>query len=278
MKEINYKLIVSDFDGTLIDDNQCIPQKVVEAINEYVECGGIFAVCTGRMLCSILPRVRELGLKGLVIANQGCVIADIESGKIIKDISLSYTDAYEICRNIEELGRYINIYCGDKIYKDIPKDNEYLQVYERIIGVQTTFVEGKISQFVLNNSLDCHKVSCLVAPNERNKLYSELINRLGSRFDITCSAKVLVEVSPINETKGEAVKFLCKHFGVSIKHCIAVGDNLNDLSMIKVAGLGVAVGNADEQLKEQAHLITDTNNDGAIALIIKKYGFTQYYV
>ena len=84
MKKINYKLIVSDFDGTLIDDNQQIPQKVVNAINEYVACGGIFAVCTGRMLRSILPRVRELGLKGLVIANQGAVIADIESGNVIK--------------------------------------------------------------------------------------------------------------------------------------------------------------------------------------------------
>ena len=50
MKKINYKLIVSDFDGTLIDDNQQIPQKVVNAINEYVACGGVFAVCTGRML------------------------------------------------------------------------------------------------------------------------------------------------------------------------------------------------------------------------------------
>ena len=58
MRKINYKLIVSDFDGTLIDDNQKIPQKVRKAISEYVECGGVFAVCTGRMLCSILPRVR----------------------------------------------------------------------------------------------------------------------------------------------------------------------------------------------------------------------------
>ena len=79
MRRIDKKLIVSDFDGTLLTGNQIIPDSVRSAINEYVACGGIFAVCTGRMLRSILPRVRELGLKGLVVAYQGTVIAEIES-------------------------------------------------------------------------------------------------------------------------------------------------------------------------------------------------------
>ncbi len=76
MRKINKKLIVSDFDGTLLNSSHTISEKVKKAINEYVANGGIFAVCTGRMLKSILPRVRELGLKGLVVAYQGSVIAD----------------------------------------------------------------------------------------------------------------------------------------------------------------------------------------------------------
>lgn len=278
MKKINYKLIVSDFDGTLIDDNQQIPEKVKSAINEYVACGGVFAVCTGRMLCSILPRVRELGLKGLVVANQGGVIADIESGTLIKCNGFNYRDASEICKNFEELNSNINIYCGDDLYTDIPKSNEYLQVYERIIGVQAKHVDGKMSEFVLNNKLKCQKVACLVAKENRDALYAHLCERIGDRFDVTCSAKVLIEVSPLNETKGEAVKFLCKNFNISLTKCIAVGDNLNDLSMIKTAGLGIAVENADEGLKAVAKEISISNNDGAIAEIIEKYGFTEYYV
>lgn len=278
MKKINYKLIVSDFDGTLIDDNQQIPENVRSAINDYVSCGGVFAVCTGRMLCSILPRVRELGLKGLVVANQGGVIADIESGKLIKCSGLDYEDAAEVCQNFEELNSNVNIYCGDDLYTNISKDNEYLQLYERIIGVDAEFVEGKMSEFVTKNRLRCQKVACLVAPNERDELYEKLLKRLGSRFDVTCSAKVLIEVSPLNETKGEAVKFLCNSFNVPIDKCIAVGDNLNDLSMIKAAGLGIAVENADDKLKAFADEISISNNAGAIAEIIKKYGFAKYYV
>ena len=82
MNKINCGLIVSDFDGTLLSTRQTISDNVKNAINEYIAAGGIFAVCTGRMLASILPRVRSLGLKGLVVAYQGAVIADIESGKL----------------------------------------------------------------------------------------------------------------------------------------------------------------------------------------------------
>ncbi len=271
--KINYGLIVSDFDGTLIDDNQNVPPHVKEAIDEYVSAGGIFAVITGRMPCCILPQVRELGLKGLVIAYQGTVIADIESGEIIKTGGMGYEETAEICRNIEELGFPINVYSSDDMYTDIPLDNEYLKRYEQIVRVKAKGVEGKISDFVLQNRLNCQKVACLVKKEDRNRLYSALLERLGDRFDITCSAPVLVEVSPLSDNKGEALKFLAKHYGIPIEKTVACGDNLNDLSMIKAAGIGCAVGNGEEELKSAADFVAVTNNEGAVAQIIKKFGF-----
>ena len=273
MRKLNYKMIVSDFDGTLIDDNQNIPEKVKSKIDEYVSAGGIFAVCTGRMLRSILPRVRELGLKGLVIASQGSVIADIDSGKLLKNSGLNHQQSVEICKNIEELGLYINFYCGDEIYTNLPPDDEGLRRYEMIIGLKTRYIDQKVSDYVIKNKMHCQKIASIVKSYEREQVYLELQKRLGEKYDVTCSAKVLVEVSPLNETKGEAVKFLCKHFGISIEECVAVGDNLNDLSMILAAGIGVAVGNADVTLKSNADFISISNNDGAIAQIIEKYGF-----
>lgn len=273
MRKINYKLIVSDFDGTLIDDNQNVPEQVKKAISEYINAGGIFAVCTGRMLRSILPQVRKLGLSGLVIANQGSVIADIESGNLLKCNSIPYVDVAEICSNIKELNQPVNIYCGDNLYTDIPKNNEYLQLYERIVCVSAEYVNGQMSDFVLNKRLNCQKIAILVKRSERDALYLELNKRLGERFDVTCSAKELVEISPKGDTKGEAVKYLCNRFDISLEECIAVGDNLNDISMINTAGVGVAVENADDALKALADFISISNNDGAIAQIIEKYGF-----
>lgn len=271
--KINYGLIVSDFDGTLIDDNQCILPEVKEAIDKYVAAGGIFAVCTGRMLRSILPQVRALGLKGLVIAYQGTIIADIETGKLIKYGGMEYYEVAEICRNIEGIGYPLNVYKDGEIYTNFPDDNIYLRRYEEIIGVKAIRVQGKMSQFVEENKMFCQKVLCIIPDEEREKLYHTLSERLGKRFDVTCSAKVLVEISPLGDNKGEAVKFLADHYNVPIEKTVAVGDNLNDLSMIEAAGIGCAVGNAVQQLKDSADFVSVSNNEGAIAQIIKKYGF-----
>ncbi len=273
MKELNCKLIVSDFDGTLIDDNQKIPIEVSVAIEEYVACGGIFAVCTGRMLRSILPQVRSLNLKGLVIAYQGTVIAEIESGKIIKFGGIDYKGIAEICKTLEELNEPINVYADDVLYTNIPKDNKYLQLYESIVNVQAEYVSGLISEFVTDKKLFCQKVAVLVMPERREELYGVLCERLGEKYDVTCSASSLIEISPLSDNKGEALKFLAAQYSVPLEKCVAIGDNLNDLSMIKAAGIGVAVGNATKALKDAADYVSVTNNEGAVAKIIKKYGF-----
>ena len=273
MKKLNYKLIASDFDGTLIDDNQQISGKVRAAINDYVACGGIFCVCTGRMLRSILPQARDLGLKGLVVAYQGTIIADIESGRIIKTGGMEYTDVAHICSTLEELNQPINVYCGDTLYTNIPKDNPYLKTYERIVCVDAEYAGNKISEFVTRKKLFCPKVAVLVAPDEQEELYSKLVKLLGDKFDVTCSATVLIEISPLTDNKGEAVKYLAKYYGIPIEKTVAMGDNLNDLSMIKAAGLGVAVANATEKLKQAADFVSVSNNEGAVAQIIEKFGF-----
>lgn len=273
MRKLNCKLIVSDFDGTLIDDKQQIPPAVKTAIDEYIENGGIFAVCTGRMLRSILPQVRGLGLKGLVVAYQGSVIAEIESGKIIKRNGMSYEDTSEICRTLEELNQPVNIYADNDLYTNIPKDNEYLQLYERVVCVEAEYIDGKMSEFVETNKLFCQKVAVLVDKNRRDTLYEALRARLGDKFDVTCSAKELVEVSPLTDNKGEALKYLAEYYNIPLEKTVAAGDNLNDLSMVKVAGTGVAVANADPLLKAEAKFISVSNNDGALAQIIKKFGF-----
>lgn len=273
MRKLKNKLIVSDFDGTLITSEQEILPQVQTAINDYIKNGGIFAVCTGRMAASILPRVRKLGLNGIVIAQQGTVIAEIESGKLLKYGGMDYTEIAHICSELEELNRPINIYCGDDLYTNMKKSEKALQLYEKIIGIEAISVEGKLSEFVKAERLFCQKVSCLVAQNERDELYSELKKRLNDKFDVTCSASVLVEVSPKNDNKGAALEYLAEYYKIPLNQTVAVGDNMNDIPMILAAGTGIAVSNADEQLKSVADFVCSSNNEGAIAQVIEKYGY-----
>lgn len=273
MRKINYPLIISDYDNTLTGGKNKIPKIVRKTIKEYVDCGGIFAICTGRMLRSIMPQAKKLGLKGIVAANQGIVIADIDSGEIIKNGGMTASETALVCRAIEKLNQPVNLYSGDELYTDIPKSNKYLKQYEKIVQIKSIHIDGKISDFAEKSNLTYQKVAILVAPNERQKVYDCLLKELGDKFDVTCSANVLVEVSPYGETKGKAVELLAGHYGVPIEKTIAVGDNLNDLTMIKAAGIGACVCNGVEELKRSSDYVCLPSCDGGIAQIIERYGF-----
>lgn len=273
MTNLNAKLIVSDFDGTLTNSDGRVTDEIKNAILQYVSDGGIFAVCTGRMLASILPRVREIGLKGVVVACQGTVIADIQSGKIIKCVGLKSQEAAEICKVLEDNGDHVNAYSGSRLISGLPAENYGLKAYEAVTGITAEHVGIPISEYILKNNLICQKITSLCAPQDKLHIYKYLLDKFDGRFDLTYSADVLVEIAPLGEDKGNALKFLAQYYNVPIEDTVAVGDHLNDLSMIRAAGVGVAVGNATQALKEQADYITVSNNDGAVAKVIKKFGY-----
>ena len=273
MNELKYGLIVSDFDGTLLTTKQTVPDRVKSAIERYVAAGGIFAVCTGRMLASIMPQVRALGLKGLVAAYQGTVIADIESGELIRNGGFTVSQAREICRVLEARGEQINVYADNVMYTTLPPYDKLLNIYEEITGVKSRFVSATMSDFVRNNALYCQKIVSIVMPDKKLPLYEYLKEKLGQKYEVTYSASVLVEVSPKGDDKGEALKFLAAHYNVPIEKTVAVGDNLNDLPMILAAGVGVAVANGVDEFRRYANDVCPSCDDGGVADVIEKYGF-----
>ncbi len=273
MKKLNYRLIVSDFDGTLANSENEVPGEVVTAVNNYVANGGMFAVCTGRILPSILPRVRKMGLNGVVIASQGSQIAEISTGKLLKNIVFTSEQASEICACLESLDTNIQLYHNEGFYSTLPEDEEHLNLYERIVGLKSQRTDMPLSQFAKNCEPMFCKAAILVMPEDRQALYEKINAKLGDRFDVTCSAKVLIEISPLGETKGGALKFLADRFNIPIDKTIAIGDNLNDISMVTAAGLGVAVGNGEEELKRVAGFVAPSCDEGAVACVIEKFGY-----
>lgn len=271
--KIRYPLIVSDFDGTLLRSDDSIAQETKDAIYKYIQWGGRFCLCTGRMLGSIVPKAKSLGLSGLVSCFQGSVIADIQTGKLLLDGGMSAHGAAEVCRFCEEMGQHTHVYSLDAFYAN--QRNQALEDYQRITGVQGVVVDDQpLWKFVLQKGEKIRKILLLVHPKERQKIYQALLEKFGNDYQVTYSAAYLVEVSPKEYSKGTAVQFMADYYGIDIQNVIAVGDNLNDLPMIESAGVGVAVKNADDTLKTAANIVLQFSNDeNGIGHLIEKIAF-----
>ena len=274
MQKINYALIVSDFDGTLVKADGTISPQTQQIIRRYVDDGGIFAISTGRMPAGILPRVKELGLKGVVCCGQGSAIVDIESNEVLLEGNIPNEIAVDICRKMEEMGLHIHVYALWDYYSNM--DDEALKMYERIVKSKAIIVEDKpISQFVKETGMNPCKVLAMVAPEDNERVRVALEKEKFSGCEVTRSSVYLVEVSNAQYSKGTSIDFLSEKYNVPTEKTIAVGDQINDLSMIERAGLGIAVQNADDSLKARALVCDYTNEEDALAHIIEKYGYHQ---
>ena len=259
---MKYPLFLSDFDGTLVRSDGTVSEGNKRAIAAYRSAGGIFAVCTGRMLSSILPRLKELGIEeGLVVAYQGSTIADVATGRLLKDDGFSAEEALTAIRLLEEEGRHVHVYTVDKLYAN--RRDEALAFYERVCGVKAEIVpQEPLSCFAERRGLRVVKALAMVRKEERAPLARSLQAALGETFYVTCSADVLVEVMPAGQNKASAVDFLSQYYHIPREKIAAIGDQMNDLPMIERAGGRFAVANAVQPLKDAAHVANHFEVDG----------------
>lgn len=273
MRKIQYPLIVSDFDGTLVRHSGEISAENKGAIAEYLASGGAFALSTGRMPSGIISRAKELGLSGLVSCCQGAVILDIETKEIVLEGRIPLDVTVSVCEKMEQMGLHIHVYDLWEYYSNM--DDAFLKYYEKTVGSDAVLVLDKpISQFVKEKGICAYKILAMVQPEDNQRVMETLAKENFEGCCLTRSADILVEVCNTRYSKGTAVEFLAKYYGVPVEKTIAVGDQLNDLPMIERAGLGIAVANADNRLKAKAdYVCAHSNEENAIAEIIDKFGF-----
>lgn len=264
---MRYPLFLSDFDGTLVREDGTVSEANRRAIAAYREAGGVFAVVTGRMMTSILPRLKELGLDdGLAVAYQGAMISDVRTGELLKCGSFTREDALECIRFFEARGKHIHVYTEDDFWSNM--DDEGLHTYEEICRVKGK-IEPHLSDMVAANSLKVVKVLAMIPAEERDGLREEAQAFFGDRFFVTCSSVYLVEVMPKGQNKAGAVDFLSAYYHVPRERIAAIGDQPNDLPMLLRAGGKFAVANADEELKRAAVVVASCEEDGVAEALMK---------
>lgn len=269
---MKYKLITSDFDHTLANSKSEISKENAEAIAKYIASGGIFTVSTGRMYASIVQKIRDLKLDkyGIpIISFQGAVITDSTTGEHIYKKPMDRKLVCEIARYCEQRDIYLQAYSADNLY--FAEKCEYSDMY---CGFQNVWdracAVGQLSDYFEKN--DVELVKCLIMNTDTVRLEQirkDINAYFNGRVVFFNSAPILIECVDNESGKGNALIQLAKKFNVAVEDTVAVGDAMNDLSMIKAAGLGVAVANAAEELKKAAGFTAKSNDENAIAQIIE---------
>lgn len=256
-----------DLDDTLLRDDWTISPRVVEAIQKARNQGVIMTIATGRMPISARPYAEQLKLDVPVITYHGAMIQQVLSGEILFRRVIPSPLAAEIVRDVSERGFYVQVYLKDRVITS--ELNEWSREYARISSVH---IEKEDLSLLLSQEPEgVEKILLMSEETKLDQLAPLLEQHYGKTVHITKSKACFLEMIDGNVNKGVALASLAEKFGIPQKEVMAIGDSFNDLEMIKYAGLGVAMGNARTEIKEQANIVTLTNEEDGVAEAIERY-------
>lgn len=256
----NPYIFLSDLDGTLLTTEKRISPRTMEVLNRFVEAGNTFAICTGRDINSARSVYEglDLHLKGsYVVAYNGGQIYDVDHQCTIHREGIAPEMIREIFRLAREHEIHVHTYNDNFILT--PQYNECMDFYRRVIKTPV-IVADSIEPFI--NVPPC-KVICIELHDhekqERFRIAAE--NAFGDTLSLMYSNEYYLELIPKDSGKGSALVKLRDLLGIKREHTIAAGDADNDISMIREAGIGIAMINAADTVKAAADVITVTDND-----------------
>lgn len=261
------RLVAMDLDDTLLRDDWTISPRVVKAIQKAQALGVKMTIATGRMPISARPYAEQLGLDVPVITYHGAMIQQVLSGDILFRRVIPSALATEIVEDVAGRGVYAQVYLKDRVIT--PRINDWSRDYERIAKVRIE--QADLSILLSQEPEGVEKILLMAEEAELDQLAPLLRQCYGEKVHITKSKSCFLELTHCSVNKGVALAALAERLGIAQEDVMAIGDSFNDLEMIKYAGLGVAMGNARLEIKEQADIITASNEEDGVAEAIERY-------
>ena len=271
---MKYKLLCTDMDGTLLNDNKEISEVNRKAIVKAIDKGVIVTICTGRIFTFVNYYAQILGIKAPVIASNGAYIRCGTNHEVLYKGALGIENCRKIMQVLNKHGINPLFNSMDRIltghvssssesYLKFNKtlDAEHQFKVKVIEDWESTFIEYEediLKCIAINNNLEIIKA----AKEEVSLIDSlEVVSSLYNNFEVMAKGV----------SKGKAVEFLANYYNIKREEIICIGDNENDLSMIDYAGLGVAMENSLEEVKSRSDYTTISNNADGVAKVIEKF-------
>ena len=259
-------LIALDLDDTLLRSDLSISETNRLALQAAENAGIELVLASGRSYAAMEAYVRFLGLGrpgNFLICSNGAEILEAESGKIVERLALSEAFCHQVAKNIEAHGFQWQVYMDGKIY--CSELNPWALLDERLSGQTAVKVVSKEELF-RDGQIK------FVIPGETERiaaLYAEFAVFYENVAEVVTSKPYFLEILPLGADKGSALNRLTAKLGISMKNVMAIGDAMNDLSMLKEAGWGCAPANAIDEAKAVARIVSKkTNEEDAVSDLV----------
>jgi Cof subfamily protein (haloacid dehalogenase superfamily) len=267
-------MLVTDMDYTLLNKDKQVSEGNKEALKRAIEKGVHVVVATGRIYTSALYYAKLLGITTPIIASNGAIIREEDTDRTLYQSLLPREAMKEMVRLSKEIGVFCHLFSRDTIYAEqlvnvslnYTKWNKYLNEEDRVkIKILDSF-----DNMTEEEQNGIFKAVVIESDEDKLRRLREEILKTGL-VSVSQSLKDNLEVMNKDVSKGNAVKQLAEILGIAREEIITIGDNENDISMIEYAGLGVAVGNAEQCLKDKADFVACDYQEDAVAQVVERF-------
>jgi len=260
-----YKLVAIDLDDTLLNDDGKISEATKLTLAAAVAKGVIITLATGRMYASAKKIAEQLQLNVPLITYQGALVKNSLDSHIHYERYVPNDIAQWVYHYCSENGLHLQGYVNDQLY--VREENDKTLAYSRLSNIPY-IVEPNFASIIAQPQI---KLLIVDEPTKLDRIGDHFRSVIGTQAHITKSKPNFLEIMHPEGTKGSALRYLAKHYNCSLADTIAIGDSWNDHDMVEIAGLGVAMANAVEPLKQVADFITTSNNDEGVKLVIDQF-------
>ena len=273
---MKYKMLATDLDGTLANSEKKISERNKEALHRAAAAGVHVVLASGRPAIgqkAVLERLELSRIGGFMMACNGSHIVEYRGGREIslRSSALEPVLIPRICEFARDHHVDALTYNAVGILTENP-EGEYLQKEKFNCGVPLIGCEC-LEEAVLQARISAHKLVLTASHETLLALFDELHAMLGTEATVFFSEPHFLEITPPGVDKGTSLAWLCGYLRIDPRELIAFGDSGNDIPMLRLAGMGVAVENALPETKAAADRITASNDDDGVADAVDQYVF-----
>lgn len=274
-----YKVIVLDVDGTLTNNEKKITAKTKEALLKAQENGTILVIASGRPTSGLRDLAKELKMNenhGLLVSFNGSKVIDCETNEVLFNEPMSVEDGQAVLNHMKKFNVIPMIYRDEYMYVQDVYNNmiDYKGAPFNIIKYEARNCKFKLCEkddLAVFANFPLNKILTAASPEYLRENYEEMMAPFKDKLSCMFTADFFFEFTAKGIDKARALETVLSHLGYTKDEVIAFGDGQNDASMVKYVGLGIAMENAVDELKEIADYITLSNEEDGIAHALNKF-------